>query len=147
MVAGTTVGSMTTITDQVRSFLEQGGRTGKLGYLGSDGRPLVAPVWFAVDGERIVLTTGTASAKAAAMVRDPRLTLCVDEQSAHTFVQVQANAETTDDPDEVLRVATTVAAYYVGAEKAEKVGGKIAGSGQLAVYLTPTRIVSSGDLE
>ncbi|WP_019853470.1 PPOX class F420-dependent oxidoreductase [Actinopolyspora mortivallis] len=138
---------MTEITDSVRSFLEQGGRTGKLGYLAPDGRPLVAPIWFAPEGGRIVFNTGADSAKAAAIARDPRLTLCVDEQSAHTFVQLQGTAETTDDGDEVLRVATTVAAHYVGAEKAERVGSRIAGPGQLAVYLYPSRIVTSGDLE
>ncbi|WP_092600629.1 TIGR03618 family F420-dependent PPOX class oxidoreductase [Actinopolyspora xinjiangensis] len=138
---------MTTITaEKVRSFLDEGGRTGKVGYLGADGRPLVVPVWFARDGDRIVFNTSADSAKAAAIARDPRLAMCVDEQSGRTFVQIQGDAETTAEQAEVLRVATTVAARYVGAEKAERVGGKIAGPGQLAVYLRPTRVTTSGDL-
>ena len=38
------------LSDDVVAFLSEGTRTGLLGYLASDGRPLVAPVWFVVDG-------------------------------------------------------------------------------------------------
>ncbi|GAB3550292.1 PPOX class probable F420-dependent enzyme [Actinopolyspora lacussalsi] len=138
---------MTTITSgRVRSFLDEGGRTGKVGYLGADGRPLVVPVWFAVDGDRIVFNTAADSAKGTAIARDPRLTMCVDEQSGRTFVQVQGITETTAEHGEVLRVATAVAARYVAEGKVDRVAGKIAGPGQLAVSLRPTRVVTSGDL-
>src|SRR6185436_17637520 len=34
------------LSDEVITFLSEGTRTGKLGYRASDGRPLIAPVWF-----------------------------------------------------------------------------------------------------
>ncbi len=37
---------MTGLSDDVIAFLSEGTRTGKLGYVASDGRPLVAPVWL-----------------------------------------------------------------------------------------------------
>lgn len=46
---------MDNLTDDVIAFLSEGTRTGMLGYLASDGRPLVAPVWFVVDGGEFVL--------------------------------------------------------------------------------------------
>jgi hypothetical protein len=43
------------ISDDVVTFLSEGTRTGLLGYLASDGRPLVAPVWFVVNGGELVV--------------------------------------------------------------------------------------------
>lgn len=138
---------MSSITEEkVRGFLEESARTGKLGYTGSDGRPLVAPVWFALDENDIVFTTEKTSAKGASIIRDPRLAMCVDKDDAHTFVQVQGEAVTSEDPDELLRMAVDIAARYVGAEKSDKVGRKIASPGQLAIRLRPTRVVTSANL-
>ena len=44
---------MTELTEDVKDFLSHGTRTAKLGYLAKDGRPLIAPVWFVVDGQPI----------------------------------------------------------------------------------------------
>ena len=38
-----------------RQLLRQNFRLTTLGYLASDGRPLVAPVWFVVDGGELVV--------------------------------------------------------------------------------------------
>jgi hypothetical protein len=35
---------------EICAFLLEGTRTGKLGYRAADGRPLVAPVWFVIEG-------------------------------------------------------------------------------------------------
>jgi hypothetical protein len=40
---------MAELSAKVVEFLLTGTRTGMLGYLAADGRPLVAPVWFVVD--------------------------------------------------------------------------------------------------
>jgi nitroimidazol reductase NimA-like FMN-containing flavoprotein (pyridoxamine 5'-phosphate oxidase superfamily) len=42
----------------VRDFLAYGTRTGKLAYLAAGGSPLVAPVWFVVEGHDLYLGTG-----------------------------------------------------------------------------------------
>ncbi len=82
---------MTELTEDVVAFLSHGTRTAKLGYLASDGRPLVAPVWFVVDGDDLVFNTGADTAKGRALARDPRVVICVDdERPPFSFVQVQA---------------------------------------------------------
>ena len=48
------------LTDQVRQFLSTGTRTGKLGWVAADGRPLVAPIWFVVEGDDLLFNTGAA---------------------------------------------------------------------------------------
>jgi hypothetical protein len=46
---------VTSITDpEISTFLAAGTRTGKLAYVGMDGRPLVTPVWFIVEHGCIV---------------------------------------------------------------------------------------------
>ena len=77
--------SVTSITDpEINAFLAVGTRTGKLAYVGMDGRPLVTPVWFIVEDGCIVFNTFHKSAKARALARDPRVTLCTDLEEPHT---------------------------------------------------------------
>ena len=40
-----------------REFVMAGTRTGKLAVTRKDGSPHVTPVWFALDGDDVVLTT------------------------------------------------------------------------------------------
>jgi nitroimidazol reductase NimA-like FMN-containing flavoprotein (pyridoxamine 5'-phosphate oxidase superfamily) len=52
------------ITDQdVSEFLDHGTRTAKLSYVATDGRPLVAPIWFIRERGELVLNTGKNTAK------------------------------------------------------------------------------------
>jgi PPOX class probable F420-dependent enzyme len=131
----------------VRDFLTQGTRTGKLGYLSSSGRPLVTPIWFILEGDSLVFNTGAATAKGRALARDPRATLCVDlEEPPYAFVQVQGEAELSEDPAELLRTATAIATRSMGAEQAEQFGRRNAVPGELVVRLRPTRVLAAFDL-
>lgn len=87
------------LTQDVVEFLSAGTRTGMLGYVAGDGRPLVAPVWFVVDDGRLVFNTGANTAKGRALVRDPRVVITVDDpHPPFSFVQVQGVAELSEDP-------------------------------------------------
>ena len=132
---------------RIRDFLAHGTRTGKLGYLAPGGRPLVAPVWFIVEGDSLVFNTGKETAKGRALARDPRATLCVDlEQPPYAFVQVQGEAELSEDPAELLRTATMIAARYVGAERAEEFGKRNGVPGELVVRLRAVKVLATFDM-
>ena len=139
---------MASLSDpEVRDFLTRGTRTGKLGYLAASGRPLVTPVWFVVDGDRLVFNTGKETAKGRALARDPRTSLCVDlEEPPYAFVQVQGDAELSEDPAELVRTATAIAARYVGAERAEEFGRRNGVPGELVVRLRPVKVVATFDM-
>jgi PPOX class probable F420-dependent enzyme len=136
---------MASIADpEVSAFLQDGTRTGKLSYTSADGRPLVAPVWFIVEDGCIVFTTGRESAKGRALARDPRSALCTDLQELpYGFVQVQGSAELSEDPSDLLRAATAIAARYVGPDRAEEFGKRNAVPGELVVRLRPTKVLSA----
>jgi PPOX class probable F420-dependent enzyme len=111
------------LSDEVITFLSEGTRTGMQGYVASDGRPLVAPVWFIVDRGELVLSTNKNTAKGRALARDPRVVLCVDDpHPPYSFVQVQDVASIGEDPQEVLDVATRTGARYKGAEPRSSAG-------------------------
>lgn len=55
---------MAELTEKVIEFLSAGTRTGMLGYVAADGRPLVAPVWFVVDEGQLAFNTGRDTSKA-----------------------------------------------------------------------------------
>jgi PPOX class probable F420-dependent enzyme len=138
---------MPELTDEVARFLSEGTRTGKLGYLAADGRPLVAPVWFVVRDGDILFNTHSGSAKGRALARDPRVVLCVDlERPPYAFVQVQGTAAISEDAGELREVATAIGARYMGAERAEEFGRRNGVPGELVVRLRPARVVSNFDV-
>jgi PPOX class probable F420-dependent enzyme len=130
------------VTDpKISAFLGAGTRTGKLAYAGADGRPLVAPVWFIVEDGTLIFNTGKDTAKGRALARDPRATLCVDlEEPPYAFVQVQGDAELSEDPGELVRTATAIAARYMGQDRAAEFGERNGVPGELVVRLRPTKV-------
>lgn len=138
---------MTSLADpDVRRFLAEGTRTGHLGYTASDGRPLVAPVWFVVDGDRLAFNTGAATAKGKAIARDGRIVLCVDlQEPPYAFVQVQGTAVVSEDLAEVHRIATACGARYMGADRAQEFGDRNGVEGELVIWIEPTKVIASLD--
>jgi PPOX class probable F420-dependent enzyme len=133
--------------EQRRAFLSEGTRTGKLAVVRADGRPHVTPIWFVLDGDDLVLTTGTGSLKAKAMRRDPRVTVCVDDQvPPFSFVMVEGTVEISDDLDALLIWATRIGERYMGPERAEEFGRRNAVPEELLVRVSPTHVVAVADV-
>jgi PPOX class probable F420-dependent enzyme len=131
------------LTPEAREFLTSGTRTGKLGWVAGDGRPLVVPVWFVVEGDDLLFTTGARSSKGMALGRDGRAVLTVDlEEPPYAFVQVQAVVEVTEEAAEVRRIATLAGARYMGDDRAEEFGARNGAPGELGVRLRPIKVIS-----
>ena len=135
---------MAELSEKVVGFLSAGTRTGMLGYVAADGRPLVAPVWFVVDGGQLVFNTGRDTSKGRALARDSRVVICVDDpHPPYSFVQVQGVATVTEDPQDVLDIATRTGARYMGADRADEFGHRNAVPGELVVRVQPTKVNSA----
>jgi PPOX class probable F420-dependent enzyme len=134
--------------DEWRAFLREGTRTGKLGVVRKDGRPHVVPVWFLLeDDDTIVFTTGAHTVKGHALRRDPRVSLCVDDdRPPYAYVMVEGEATLSDDLGEVLRYATRLGARYMGDEVAEEFGRRNAVEGELLVRVRPVRVRGHADI-
>jgi len=122
-------------------------RTAKLATVTKDGSPHVAPVWVARDGDRLVFNTGADTLKGRALARDPRVSLCFDDEvPPFAFVIVAGTVELSEEPEALLRWATEIAGRYMGAEQAEAFGRRNAVPGELLVTVTPTRITGALDI-
>jgi PPOX class probable F420-dependent enzyme len=135
------------LTDDVIAFISEGTRTGKLGYTASDGRPLVAPVWFVVEDGTLAFNTGKDTAKGRALARDSRAVICVDdERPPYSFVQVQGTVTISEDPADLVDIATRTGARYMGADRADEYGRRNGVPGEVVVRLQPTKVLKAFDL-
>jgi PPOX class probable F420-dependent enzyme len=134
---------MSDLSGEVAEFLSANTRTGMLGFVASDGRPLAVPVWFLVEGDQLVFTTGRNTAKGHALLRDSRVVICVDDpHPPYSFVQVQGIATVSEDAADLLQTATRIAGRYMGAQRADEFGRRNAVPGELVVRVRPTKVVS-----
>lgn len=128
-------------------FLVARPRTGKLATVRPDGRPHVAPIWFALDGEQLVFTTWHTTAKAANLRHSPWVSLCVDDEAPpFAFVKVDGTAEMINDLVALRRWATRIAGRYMGEALAETYGNRNAVDGELLVRVTITSIHGESDI-
>jgi PPOX class probable F420-dependent enzyme len=134
--------------EEVRAFLLAApARTGKLGLVRADGQPIVVPVWFDLDGDEMVFTTGADTVKGRILRRDPRVALCVDdERPPFSFVTIQGEATLSDRLDDVRAWAARVGGRYMGADRAEEYGERNGVPGELLVRVRPTRVTSEVEL-
>ena len=127
-----------------RTFvLETPARTAKLAVVRADGSPHVAPVWVDMDKDQIVFMTAADTIKGKALLRDPRVSLCWDdERPPFSFVTIAGTATTSDDPDELLAWATRIGGRYMGADRAIAYGRRNAVPPEMLVRVTPARIAA-----
>ena len=127
-----------------RAFLVERPRTAKLATIRKDGSPHVAPIWIDHDDDgSVVFTTSKTSLKGKAIRRDPRVSLCVDdEQPPFAFVVIQGTAEVSEDLDALLRAATRIGGRYMGADRADEFGRRNAVPGELLVRVRPAQVVA-----
>lgn len=135
-------------TDWWKTFIsEMPARTAKLAVVRKDGSPLVAPVWAEVDGDDIVFLTSAETIKGKAILRDPRVSMCWDdEKPPFSFVTIHGTATTSTDPDELLAFATSTAARFMGADKADAYGRRNAVPPEMVVRVRPTSIIAKRDI-
>lgn len=136
------------MNDQERkAFLRDPVRPAVVATSRADGRPHAAPVWYDVDGDTIVFTTGADTVKGRNLAGDPRVTLCVqDDRPPFSFVTVEGRAELVDDLDEVRRWATRIGGRYMGAGRAAEYGARNGVPGELVVRVLAVRTVAVRDV-
>ena len=132
---------------EVKTFLLEGTRTAKLSVVRKDGSPFVTPVWFLLDDDgAVVFETERRSLKGRAIDRDPRVSLCVeDDRPPFGFVRLDGVAEISEGP-EVLAWTTRIAARYMGPERAEEIGIMNAGEGHALIRVRVRRVVAQVEL-
>ena len=122
-------------------------RTAKLATVTASGAPHVAPVWVARDGDDLLFNTGADTLKGRALARDPRVSLCFDDEAPpFAFVIITGTATLSEDPADLVRWATEIAGRYMGADQAEAYGLRNGVPGELLVRVTPTKVIGALDI-
>src|ERR1700727_1444086 len=113
-------------------FLMEGTRTAHVATVRADGRPHLKPVWFELAGEpgdfQVVFTTAA------------------DTVPPFAFVLVEGSAELSDDPAELLAVATRLGGRYMGADRAAEYGARNGVAPELIVRVTPARVLAQAGI-
>ena len=127
--------------------LAQPARTAKLAIVRADGAPHVAPVWVDLDGDDVMFMTSADTIKGKAILRDPRVSLCWDdERPPFSFVTVAGTAALSTDSAELLEWATRIAGRYMGAERADEYGRRNAAPPEMVVRVRATKVVAKVDV-
>ncbi|MFD7660965.1 TIGR03618 family F420-dependent PPOX class oxidoreductase, partial [Actinosynnema sp. NPDC059797] len=136
---------ITMTPDEVRAFLVEQ-RVVTVATIGPNGRPHLAPLWFAVEGDELLAWTYRASQKAANLRRLPEATLQLEAGETYDQlrgVTMECDVRLVEEPAEVARIGAAVALRYSGhsgpeldafvaAQAAKRVG----------VRFAPTSVVS-----
>jgi PPOX class probable F420-dependent enzyme len=134
-------------TPQIKEFLMEGTRTAKLATLMPSGWPHVMPVWFVLDEDEVVFTTGRDTVKGRYLRRDERVSLCVDdERPPFAYVHVRGLATVQEQAEDLLEWTTRIAARYVGAEQAAAYGRRNAVPSELLVRVRANRVIAEFDV-
>lgn len=133
--------------EEYLDFLRSGTRTAHIATVNSDGRPHVVPVWFDLDGDVIVFSTGGDSVKARNFRRDARVCISVDDPiPPYAFVKIEGNVTISEDSGEMLYWTTRIGGRYMGKENAEIYGRRNAVEGEILVRVQPEKITAFKDI-
>jgi PPOX class probable F420-dependent enzyme len=128
-------------------FLSVGSRTGRLATASPTGEPHVAPVWFLVDGEDLVFTTGEETIKGRNLRANARAAMTVDvPEYPYHFVVVRGSVSLESRPPDMLAWTTRLAERYVPARRAREYGERNAVDGEMLCRLRMERISGARDI-
>lgn len=132
---------------EIREFLRHSTRTAKLATVSAGGHPHVVPVWFVLDGDQVVMTIPSSTAKARNLLHEPRVSLCVDDESPpFAFVTLFGKASLESAPSDLVNWTTRIARRYLGDAAAEEAGLRFAEIDDLLVRLSVDKAVGRAEI-
>ncbi len=133
--------------DESIAFLAEGTRTGKLATASATGAVHVAPIWFVVDGDDLVFTTGEETLKGRHLRANPRAALTVDvSEYPYHFVTVRGPVALDPAAPDLLGWATRIAERYVPAGRAAEYGARNGVPGEMLCRLRLDRVTGGRDI-
>jgi PPOX class probable F420-dependent enzyme len=127
------------LTPKALEFLD-GRHFGKLGTVMKDGSPHVTPIWYMLDGGKLIVNTTRGRVKYFNVKRDDRVCLLVDDGYPYLIIFGRARiAEERDGKKDI----ETLAIRYQGEERGKKAARSIYWKQpRVSFEIMPERIVS-----
>lgn len=141
------------MTPEERRQFVRSHRTAVFGYRRAADGPAMSIVYYVMEGDDILVSTMGARAKANAVARDPKVSLCVlDEAWPPTYLQVYCDATVEHDREGTVDLMMRIAEVMSGreldasirplvAEGAEREGRVVLRLRPYATFETPPRHV------
>lgn len=107
---------MPALSPKVEEFLG-GKHFGKLGTIMKDGSPHVTPIWYMLDGGKLLVNTTTSRVKYYNIRRDSRISFLVD--SGYPYVMIHGRARIAEERDPKKDIET-LAIRYTGEDAGRK---------------------------
>ncbi|MBA3976602.1 MAG: PPOX class F420-dependent oxidoreductase [Nitrosopumilus sp.] len=134
--------------EEIIEFLVEGTFTGKVSTINKDGSPHITPIWYILDEDNYVtFTTYSKSVKGKNLLRDSRISFCVDDQvPPFSFVIIDGIAEIISESDNLLVWTTKIAERYMGKELSNEYGKRNAFDGELLIKVIPKKVIGQKDI-
>jgi PPOX class probable F420-dependent enzyme len=129
--------------DEWERFL-RGRRVGILATIAADGPPVLTPVWYLYREGRLLVRTGIESVKARNVQRDPRVTVCVqDERPPYASVTVYGRAAIEPDREGLIgEIARHYLGGIAGTAYVRGVAEGVQQSAEITIAVTPERVLT-----
>ncbi|HET9476259.1 MAG TPA: PPOX class F420-dependent oxidoreductase [Dehalococcoidia bacterium] len=129
--------------DEWERFL-RGRRVGVLATISADGTPVLTPIWYLYRRGLLLVRTGKESVKARNIQRDPRVTVCVqDERPPYASVTVYGRAAIGPDRGGlIVEIARHYLGGIAGAAYVRGVAEGVQQSAEITIAVTPERVLT-----
>ena len=127
------------LTDELRAWLTEKLRYPVLAVLTDQGAPSQSVMWFDLDPEHpdtILMNTKEGRAKARYLRRDPRASLCFEDEL--TWIAMHGSVELDDDRERALGVIRALAVRY--GDEADEFNGQQ----RLTIRLRVEKVIRHG---
>lgn len=125
----------------VESFLAES-RNATMATIRANGTPQLTPVWFAWDGEQFTISITTERAKYKNLVRDARMSLCIDDVTGFGYVTAEGTVEIREQ--DIWEDTRKILVKYQGEEGGMEYLERMKTEPRVLVVMKPTRIETVG---
>ena len=129
--------------EQRKRFLE-GRHVAVLATIGSQGEPVLTPIWYVYEGRRILMRTSKDSVKARNIERDPRVTVCVqDEAAPYRSVTIHGQAVLEGEHQELgARIARRYLGRVGGMAYQRVAADQVQQAEEVTIAVTPDKVLT-----
>jgi PPOX class probable F420-dependent enzyme len=122
----------------VRLFLLETRIPGVLATIGKSGGPVTSAVWYALEGDQIIISTPARGTKANRVHENARVSFVVDtKERPYRGVAIEGIAAVVADPH--LAGWMTIAARYLGTDIPKGVTERVLSAPRAVIAITPLR--------
>jgi PPOX class probable F420-dependent enzyme len=127
------------LDDRTREILDQT-YFAVLATINKDGSPQQTVMWYELIGDRIMMNTAAGRLKEGNLLRDPRVSVCVEDQ--YNYVTLSGQADLDYDPERSQADIARLARRYHPPEKAEQLIRNFQEEKRITIWVDIEHVIS-----